>query len=115
MTTPVAKFFGLPLEVRHVTLSAGSLALALSSVGVDAVGWEAVIRAWAGIAVIGLCNFGVSFALALFVAMRARDVSTGERRTLPWAVLRRFVRRPHEFFWPPRDPRVSSTVPSQPG
>ena len=36
--------------------------------------------------------------------MRARDVPTGERRTLPWAVLRRFFRRPHEFFWPPKDP-----------
>ncbi|MBP6628453.1 MAG: gliding motility protein [Kofleriaceae bacterium] len=104
MTTPLAKFFGLPLDVRHVTLSAGSLALALSSLSVDDIGWAAIGRAWAGIAVIGLCNFGVSFALALVVAMRARDVPTGERRTLPWAVLRRFFRRPHEFFWPPKDP-----------
>jgi hypothetical protein len=35
--------------------------------------------------------------------MRARDVPRGERRTLPGAVLRRFVRRPIEFFYPPRD------------
>ena len=56
-----------------------------------------------GIAVIGLCNFGVSFALALIVALRARDVPRGEAKTLPGAVLRRFARRPLEFFYPPRD------------
>jgi site-specific recombinase len=98
-----AKFFGLPLDVRHITLSTGSLTLALSSVGIHTVGWSAFLGAVAGIAIIGLCNFGVSFALALVVAMRARDVPRGEQRTLPGAVLRRFVRRPLEFFYPPRD------------
>ena len=105
-----AKFFGLPLDVRHVTLSSGSLTLALHSVGVESVGWGAAIAAMAGIAIIGLLNFGVSFALALLVALRARDVPTGERRTLPLAVLKRFLRRPFEFFYPPREPR-GATVP----
>jgi site-specific recombinase len=66
-----------------------------------------VISAWFGIAVIGLLNFGVSFALALFVALRARDVPRGERRTLPVAVLRRFLRRPLEFFYPPRERAIA--------
>jgi site-specific recombinase len=98
-----AKFFGLPLDVRHITLSTGSLTLAISSIGIHTVGWSAFLSAVVGIAIIGLCNFGVSFALALVVAMRARDVPRGERRTLPGAVLRRFVRRPIEFFYPPPD------------
>ncbi len=98
-----SKFFGLPLDVRHVTLSSGSLTFSISSVGVDALGWGLVIEAWIGIAIIGLLNFGVSFALALVVALRARDVPRGERRTLPGAVLRRFIKRPFEFFYPPRD------------
>src|SRR5205823_4268672 len=76
-----SRFFGLPLDVRHITLSTGSLTLALSSVGVASVGWSTVISAMIGIALIGLCNFGVSFALALVVALRARDVPAGERRT----------------------------------
>lgn len=98
-----AKFFGLPLDVRHVTLSSGSLTLAMSSLGLDAVGWGPFISAAIGIAIIGLLNFGVSFVLALVVALRARDVARGERRTLPIAVLRRFVRRPFEFFYPPKE------------
>lgn len=106
-----AKFFGLPLDVRHVTLSSGSLTFALSSVGVDGVGWGPVVWAWVGIAIIGLLNFGVSFAFALVVALRARDVPRGERRTLPFAVLRRFVRKPFEFFYPPKEvgPPVESS------
>jgi site-specific recombinase len=103
MIPTFAKFFGLPIDVRHITLSTGSLTLALSSIGVGAVGWGAVASAVVGIALIGLLNFGVSFALALVVALRARDVPRGERRTLPGAVLRHFVRRPVEFFYPPRD------------
>jgi site-specific recombinase len=103
MTPVVSKFFGLGLDVRHVTLSTVSLTLAMSSVGVDGVGWQAFLLASWGIALIGLLNFGVSFALALIVALRARDVPRGERRTLPVAVLRKFFRKPLVFFFPPKD------------
>lgn len=103
MTPVFAKFFGLPLDVRHITLSTGSLTMSIQALGIDAVGWEALIWAAVGIVIIGLLNFGVSFGLALIVALRARDVPRGERRMLPGAVLRRFVRKPFEFFFPPKD------------
>ena len=98
-----AKFFGLPLDVRHITLSTGALTLSMSSVGVETVGYGPFLLAALGIVFIGLLNFGVSFALALVVALRARDIPRGERRTLPIAVLRRFLRQPLEFFYPPRE------------
>ena len=107
MTSSFAKFVGLPIDVRHVTLSSGALTLAISATGPEQLGWGPIIWAWAGIAIIGLLNFGVSFALALVVAMRARDVPADQRRGLPWAVLRRFVSRPLSFFFPPRDPPAS--------
>lgn len=103
MVPVFAKFFGLPLDVRHITLSTGGLTLAMSSAGIETIGWSAFLLAALGIAFIGLLNFGVSFALALVVAMRARDVPRGERRTLPGAVLRRFFRNPLEFFYPPKE------------
>lgn len=102
MVPVFATFFGLPLDVRHVTLSAGSLTLAISSLGLHGIGRDPAAAAAIGIVFIGLLNFGVSFALALVVALRARDVPRGEARALPLAVLRRFVRRPFEFFFPPR-------------
>jgi site-specific recombinase len=103
MVPVFAKFVGLPIDVRHVTLSSGSLTLAMSSLGIDGAGLEPFIRASIGIAIIGLLNFGVSFALALVVALRARDVPRGERRTLPIAVLKYFLRRPFWFFFPPKE------------
>jgi site-specific recombinase len=88
--------FGLPLEGRHVTLATGTLAFAACSLGTARLTLAPCI----GIALIGLLNFGVSFALALAVALRARDVTGRERLGLAVAVARRFVRHPLEFFLP---------------
>jgi site-specific recombinase len=103
MTPVLGKFFGLPLDVRHVTLSTGSLTLSIVSLGPSALATGSVQRAMAGIILIGLLNFGVSFALALAVAFRAREVSQMERLRLFGAVVRRFFRSPTEFFFPPRN------------
>jgi site-specific recombinase len=54
----------------------------------------------AGIAVIGLLNFGVSFILALLVALRAREVERRDQLRLLRAVLARFAARPAEFLVP---------------
>ncbi|HWO17617.1 MAG TPA: hypothetical protein VNO30_02535 [Kofleriaceae bacterium] len=109
MVPVFAKFVGLPLDVRHITLSSGSLTLAMSSIGMDGAGVHAFVLAAIGIAIIGLLNFGVSFALALVIALRARDVPRGERRTLPFAVLKHFLRRPNHFFFPPKEDPVDVT------
>ena len=80
MTPVIGKFFGIPLEVRHVTLSTGSLALAACTLGFGAPHFWA---AMAGIGCMLTLNFGVSFACALFVALRARGDSP--RRAAPAA------------------------------
>ncbi len=98
MTPVIGMFFGLPLDVRHITLSTGSLALSGCTLGVGAI----TSAACAGIAVIGLMNFGISFVLALAVALRAREVTTRERLGLATKLLLRFARHPTQFFFPPR-------------
>jgi site-specific recombinase len=100
MVPVFATFFGLPLDVRHVTLSTGSLTLAACALGPDVLHLAAFQAACVGILFIGLLNFGVSFVLALAVAFRAREVSTGEWLHLVSAVLRRLVRSPLEFVYP---------------
>jgi site-specific recombinase len=100
MTPVIGKFFGVPLDVRHITLSTGALAFAVSSLGGEAVALG-LPQAVFGIAVIGMLNFGVSFLLALGVALRAREVNRSDSLRLLRAVLARFATRPREFFLPP--------------
>lgn len=102
MTPVVAGFFGLPLDVRHVTLSTGSLALAVSTLGVSTLATPAFWLAVAGIAAIGALNLGVSFALALWVAIRATGARALSRRRVYRAVLARFAAAPRDFLLPPR-------------
>jgi site-specific recombinase len=99
----VTSFLGIPLEVRHVTLQAASLALASASLyGGAAFVWGDV--AWGALAIglIALCNIGVSFALALHTAMRARDLGADERARLWRAIRAAFRAEPSRFLWRPR-------------
>jgi len=44
----------------------------------------------------------VSFALTLSVAMRARRITFAQSRSLGGLLLRRLLRTPHAFLFPPR-------------
>ena len=100
MTPVLGAFFGLPLDVRHVTLSSGTLAVALASL--DFVTPRAALPAVIGIAVIFVLNLTVSFFCAVTVALRAKEVPRRDRWALLAAIVRHFLRRPHEFILPPR-------------
>jgi site-specific recombinase len=95
-------FFGLPLDVRHVTLSTGTLALAVSSVGALAHGWSLLVRAIVGIGVMFVLNLGVSFSLSLWAAARAYRVAPHDMRAIGGALLKRILTHPGEFLRPPR-------------
>lgn len=102
-TPLVFAFMGLPIEVRHVTLSAASLALTflpLAEAGL--LHWPQVVLGLCSIGLIGICNFGVSFFLALRTAMQARDLGATERARLRRALRRAFRERPARFLWLPR-------------
>jgi site-specific recombinase len=102
MVPVVAAFFGLPLEVRHVTLSTGQLALAAWSHGAGIFSLPAFWWAVAGIGAIGLMNLTVSFGLALGVAIRSTGRGAVSRRRLRRAVFSRVRAAPLDFLRPPR-------------
>ena len=101
MTPSVGHFFGLPLDVRHVTLSTGTLSLGITSRGPEVLGRGALIWAAIGIAVTFVMNLGVSFYLALRLALRAQDISPSENHEILRTLWRRFWADPREFFFPP--------------
>jgi len=101
MTPVLGHFFGLPLDVRHVTLSMGTLALGITSLRYEAWGKGKLLMAALGIAVTFVMNLGVSFYLALRLALRAQDVSRSDHLEILSSLWRRFRTSPKEFFFPP--------------
>jgi site-specific recombinase len=95
-----AAFFGLGLEVRHVTLSAGQIGAAMA-----ALGWEVLHSNifWWAVALLpvnGALNVTVSFYLAFRVALRAHNVSGVDRSRIYSAIRRRLRAAPLSFFRP---------------
>lgn len=97
------RFFGIALEVRHVTLHAAAAAYGILPLR-DAGELTRPDLAWgaAGIAVIGFFNFTVSAWLALLTAARARDLTQEDRKALGKALRRAFVDDPMRFVWIPK-------------
>jgi site-specific recombinase len=96
----IARFFGIPFDVRHVTLSTGTLALAAARFGTSSFGHDWFYYAMAGIGVTFFLNLGVSFSIASFVALRAYDVRWREQLLLVRYLLRQIVRSPFKFLLP---------------
>ncbi|MDP1769309.1 MAG: hypothetical protein Q8L74_10970 [Nitrospirota bacterium] len=103
MTPAVGAFIGLPLDVRHVTLSSGTLALASASLQAEWYGEGRILRALAGVAVMFVFNLGVSFFLSLVTALRAHDFHRADMIELARRLLKRMIFSPGEFLLPPRD------------
>ncbi|KQV84938.1 recombinase [Massilia sp. Root351] len=93
---------GLPIDIRHVTFSSANFATAI--VGLDHnVSWQLVLKSVSGFLAIGAVNLLVSFALALWVALRSRQVRFKHGFALLKALGRRFITAPVDFFLGARD------------
>lgn len=109
-TPEIAHFFGLPLDVRHVTLNTGMFAFAAASFGVSAFRQFWLYSAVGGIAIMFVLNLGVSFAIASYVALRAYDVGREERISLLKYVFRQIAQSPLRFLYPV-EPRPAAALP----
>ncbi len=96
-----ALFFGLDLQVRHVTLSAGQVAAAAVTLGWDSLATPGFWAAAAGVLVVGPINLGVSFYLAFRLALKAQNVGSVDRKRIRATILRRIQRHPLSFLLPP--------------
>lgn len=97
-----AAFFGLGLDIRHVTLAAGQVTAAAMALGPEVLNDPVFWRAVAGVAVIGPINLTVSFYLAFRLALRARGISGVNRQRISTGIRQRLRRAPLSFVLPPR-------------
>jgi len=100
LTPAFAHFFGLGLDVRHVTLSAGQLVGATWALGREAFLQPSFWWAVVGVLLVGPVNLGVSFYLAFRLAMAARGVRVSQRARLSRAIRLRLLKHPRSLLWP---------------
>src|SRR3989338_3432837 len=100
LSPEVFEFFGVGIEVRHVTLSSGAMTSAIFSQPLSIVKswdfWSSLL----GIFSMGVLNVGVAFSLALMLAIKARQVQAPKRRLIYREVLKYLYQNPRRLFWP---------------
>ena len=101
----IFELFGIPLEVRHVTLAAASLAYALDASRLyGQLHWQDAMLAFSGIALVGVLNIVTSFALSFLLAIRARNIGEAQSRRFLREVGRELIAHPFSFL-PPGESR----------
>lgn len=105
----IGYIFGVPFDIRHITISTANFAIGLYGLGSEAaisdIVWTSI-----GVGSIGFLNFLISFSLALYVAIRSRG---GSFKQLPrlFSYSRKLFRYyPTDFIYPPKKERTVEEV-----
>lgn len=103
-TVPILfELFGVPLEVRHVTLAAASLGYALDASWIyGKLQWQEGALAFSGIVVVGVLNIVTSFVLSFLLAVRARNIGEAQSRRFLREVGHELLAHPLSFLLPRR-------------
>lgn len=102
----VGFILGLPIDIRHIAFATANLAYAL--VGLNfVIPLDVLLLSIAGVIAIGLANLGVSFSLALMLALKSRGVRFRLWWPLLLAIMSHFRQAPRDFFWPPKQTAVA--------
>jgi site-specific recombinase len=104
MASTVGNIFGIPFDIRHITIAAANTSIGLYGV-VQSVGWNHVSFSYmtavvAGVLGIGFLNFLVSFSLAFVVAVRSRGIHLRDYFAFLGILWKYFRSRPLDFFRP---------------
>lgn len=103
----MGKIFGVPFDIRHITIAAGNTAIAAYGLGLENVPPYFMLAVFAGVLGIGLVNFMVSFSLAFIMAVKSRGIHLSQYPRLFRTIIRYFFRHPRAFILPPKAGRIS--------
>ncbi|MFT5097398.1 MAG: site-specific recombinase, partial [Psychrobacter okhotskensis] len=112
-TATIGFIFGLPIDIRHIAFASANLAHGLFNMPADQISWNVILLSILGVALIGIVNLMVSFSLALFVALRSKEVRFFEWGRLTKLVFGHIISHPSDFFWPRDKPMKYARIDSQ--
>ncbi len=102
----LGKTFGVPFDIRHITIAAANAAIGFFGLDHQVSGkeiWYTII----GVGSIGFLNFAVSFGLAFIVAVKSRGIhlrNYPEFAGILWRYIKRF---PRDFVKAPAERRAN--------
>jgi site-specific recombinase len=99
----IGMILGLPLDIRHIAFATANLGYAWQAFDYS-LPLRTLLWAGMGVAMIGFTNLAVSFALALWMALKARGVEFTQTRELLRRLWRLFKTQPALFLFPARSP-----------
>lgn len=112
-TATIGFIFGLPIDIRHIAFASANLAHGLFNISADEISWSIVLVSILGVVLIGMVNLMVSFSLALFVALRSKEVKFLEWSRLTKQLFGHVLSHPSDFFWPRDKPMKYARIDSQ--
>ena len=112
-TATIGFLFGLPIDIRHIAFASANLAHGLFNISASQWDWQIVFVSILGVGLIGMVNLMVSFSLALFVALRSKEVKFLEWSRLTKQLFSHMLTHPSDFFWPRDKPMKYARIDSQ--
>jgi len=106
MAVVISEVFGIHFDIRHITISAGNVSLAVYGLGFQAINSWYLVTVIVGVLGIGFLNFLVSFSLAFIVAVRSRGIRLGKYPEFLGILGRYFISHPLDFVRPRRRPAM---------
>jgi site-specific recombinase len=100
MSAVVVHIFGIPFDIRHITVAAGHVSIAIYGIGFSHIRPLYLLTVFLGVLGIGFLNFLVSFSLAFIVAVKSRGVHLKAYFQFLGILWRYFRKRPMDFIRP---------------
>jgi len=101
VTGYIGYLLSLPLDIRHIAFSSANLGYVVAG---GMPGWGDMTLYFIFVLLIGAMNLWVSFALAFWVALKARGARIGSVSRLLRVYFLRIAERPRELLLPPPPP-----------
>lgn len=100
MSGIIVKLFGIPFDIRHITISAGNVAIGAYGIGLQNLPWRFLLEVILGVLGIGFVNFIISFSLAFIVAVKSRGIQLNDYPEFIRILWRYFKKYPLDFIRP---------------
>ena len=102
MSSIVSKILGIPFDIRHITISAGNVSIALYGLGYQKCSDYLSDNYFFGCAGHRVFKFPGKFLLAFIVAVRSRGVELKDYPEFLGILGRYFIKKPLDFIRPRR-------------